>query len=106
MAVSLDILDEDHSLALAMRRLALDADLRERSAEPRAATGSDHHTLEHMTSDYERALAEAAALPHPPAPNALPAHARADGTGTLRRLAGEMGIAVDLIDASDAETRL
>ncbi len=106
VAVSLDILDEDHSLALAMRRLALDADLRGALGRAARRHWEHHHTLEHMTADYERALAEAAALPHPPAPNALPAHARADGTGTLRRLAGEMGIAVDLIDASDAETRL
>ena len=63
VAVAIDILDEDHSLAIAMRRLALDAALRAelgRAARRHWAAG---HTVEHMAADYERAIAAAAAAP-------------------------------------------
>jgi hypothetical protein len=49
-----------------------------------------------MTADYERAIAAAAAAPsHPGRP--LPAHVTRDGTALVRRLAGEVGVAVDFL---------
>jgi glycosyltransferase involved in cell wall biosynthesis len=98
VAVSLDILDEDHSLALAMRRLALDAGLRAAIGRAARHFWAEHHTLARMTSDYARVLDAAAAAPVPPAPEGLPAHVRDDGTRTLVRLAADAGVAVDLLE--------
>jgi glycosyltransferase involved in cell wall biosynthesis len=101
IAVAVDILDEDHSLALAMRRLALDAALRaELGASARRHWGAGH-TVEHMAADYERAIQAAAAAPAAPG-RPLPAHVTEDHTGLVRRLAAEVGVAVDLLAVPDA----
>jgi glycosyltransferase involved in cell wall biosynthesis len=101
IAVAIDILDEDHSLALAMRRLALDPGLRAdlgAAARRRWAAG---HTVRHMADDYERAMQAAAAAPAPvPSERAgrpLPPHVTVDGTALVRRLAAEVGVAVDFL---------
>ncbi len=54
--VSIDILDEDHSLELAMRRLALDAPLRERLGAPRGAVWEANG---HAAADARRLRARA-----------------------------------------------
>ena len=96
LAVSIDILDEDHSLAIAMRRLALDAGLRAELGAAARRHWAAGHTVEHMAGDYERAIAAAAAAPaHPARP--LPAHVTDDGTTLARRLAGQVGVAVDFL---------
>ncbi len=99
IAVAIDILDEDHSLALAMRRLALDPGLRAdlgAAARRRWAAG---HTVRHMADDYERAMQAAAAAPAPSerAGRPLPPHVTVDGTALVRRLAAEVGVAVDFL---------
>jgi glycosyltransferase involved in cell wall biosynthesis len=96
IAVAIDILDEDHSLALAMRRLALDTGLRADLGAAARRHWAEGHTVEHMAAAYERAIEAAAAAPaHPGRP--LPAHATADGSAKARRLAGEVGVAVDFL---------
>jgi glycosyltransferase involved in cell wall biosynthesis len=93
VAVSIDILDEDHSLELAMRRLATDGDLRASLA--RAARGyyEAHHTLPLMAADYARVIAHAVALAAPdPAEIGLPAHLLDDRSGRLRHLLAEIGL--------------
>jgi glycosyltransferase involved in cell wall biosynthesis len=96
IAVAVDILDEDHSLALAMRRLALDAGLRADLGAAARRHWASGHTVQHMADDYERAIQAAAAAPvHPGRP--LPAHVTEDGTALARRLAAEVGVAVDLL---------
>ena len=96
VAVAIDILDEDHSLALAMRRLALDAGLRAELGAAARRHWAANHTIARMADDYERAIqAAAAAPPHPGRP--LPAHVTADGTALARRLAADMGVAVDFM---------
>jgi glycosyltransferase involved in cell wall biosynthesis len=98
VAVSIDILDEDHSLILAMRRLALDADLRASLGRAARARFTAEHTLEVMTDDYEAAIAAAAALPTPdPATRGLPRHLLADGSDTARRLSAEVGVTIDFL---------
>jgi glycosyltransferase involved in cell wall biosynthesis len=100
VAVSLDILDEDHSLAIAMRRLALDAPLRDSLGSAARRLWTADHTLASMAADYEHALAAAVDLAPPdPATRGLPPHLLADGTAGLRRLAAEVGAAVDFLDA-------
>jgi glycosyltransferase involved in cell wall biosynthesis len=102
VAVSVDILDEDHSLALAMRRLALDPALRASLGASARALWAAEHTLEAMTADYERAIAAAAAVP-PRDVSALglqvglPRHLLADASDTARRLVAETGVTVDFL---------
>jgi glycosyltransferase involved in cell wall biosynthesis len=65
VTVAIDILDEAHSLGLALDRLAADHTFREdlgRSARHYWAT---EHTLERMTDEYERVLGRAMHLPAP-----------------------------------------
>jgi len=95
VAVAIDILDEDHSLAIAMRRLALDATLRAELGAAARRHWAAQHTVAHMAADYERAIAAAIATPPPSRP--LPAHVTADHTGLARRLAAEVGVAVDFL---------
>ena len=96
IAVAVDILDEDHSLALAMRRLALDAVLRAELGAAARRHWAAGHTVEHMADDYERAIQAAAAAPANPG-RPLPAHVTEDHTGLARRLAAEAGVGVDFL---------
>jgi glycosyltransferase involved in cell wall biosynthesis len=101
IAVAIDILDEDHSLAIAMRRLALDAGLRAELGAAARRHWAAGHTVEHMAADYERAIEAAAAapavVPSDRAARPLPPHATRDGTALARRLAAEVGVAVDFL---------
>lgn len=97
VAVAVDILDEDHSLALAMRRLALDAELRASLGRAARRFWAEGHTIAHMTEDYERVIAAAAAAPDPVRTAGLPPHLHADGSGLVRRLAAEVGVEVDFL---------
>ena len=82
IAVSIDLLDEDHSLAVAMRRLAADAGLRRRLGERGRAWWRARHRIDLMAEDYERVLALAASRPAP----ALPAALQPDGAARTRAL--------------------
>jgi glycosyltransferase involved in cell wall biosynthesis len=93
VAVSVDILDEDHSLELAMRQLASDSDLRVSLGRAARCYWEAEHTVGLMHADYERVLAEAAATdPRDPATLGLPAHLLADHSEAATRLAEEMGV--------------
>jgi hypothetical protein len=85
VTVAIDILDEDHSLRLAMRRLATDAELRARIGAAGQRYWVREHSLEAMLDDYRRVLA-------------LAAHLLDDGGGTLRTLSRELGIASGLLE--------
>jgi len=76
VAVAIDILDEAHSLRLAMRRLAADRPLREMLGRNARRFWEREHTVERMTGDYERVMAQALQQPIPVAD--LPAHLRPD----------------------------
>ena len=96
VAVAIDLLDEDRSLLLAMRRLATDGALR--AALARA--GHDHwsraHTLDAMAADYRRVIAAAASRPAPQ-PIDLPAHFTGDHSETARDIARRFGVTVDIL---------
>ena len=66
ICVAIDILDEDHSLRLAMRpawRPMLSCACR--SARPGGGIGQREHSMPRMLEDYERILTEAASRPAP-----------------------------------------
>jgi glycosyltransferase involved in cell wall biosynthesis len=84
ICIAIDILDEDHSLRLAMRRLASDAALRAALGAAARTHWQREHSVEAMADDYERLLARAAATPDPRP--ALPAHLVSDGGDRLRAL--------------------
>ncbi len=72
VTVAIDILDEDHSLRLAMRRLATDPALRVSLGDAGRRYWEREHSMPRMVDDYERAIAEAAASAVPD--TTLPAH--------------------------------
>ena len=77
VTVAIDILDEDHSLRLAMRRLATDPRLRASLGAAGQRYWEREHSMPRMVEDYERVMAEAAALPAPRV--TLPRHLVNDG---------------------------
>jgi glycosyltransferase involved in cell wall biosynthesis len=90
VTIAIDILDEDHSLRLAMRRLATDAALRASLGAAAQRYWDAEHSMARMVEDYERALAEAAALPAPKVE--LPAHLVNDGDRLLKELLSDFGV--------------
>lgn len=90
--VSIDIVDEDHSLRLAMRRLATDARLRAALGRNARKLWMERFTLDRMVAGYRSAIEAAGAVP--PADSAtstrLPGHFFTDGTehaaGLLRQM--------------------
>lgn len=96
VSVRIDILDEDHSLRLAMLRLARDAELRARLGRRARAWWQAHHTLERMAADYERVIELALSRPAPGRAG-LPPHLLADGSDLARRLLTDVGVSTDLL---------
>jgi glycosyltransferase involved in cell wall biosynthesis len=76
VTVAVDILDEDHSLRLAMLRLANDPDLRARLGIAAREYWQRQHSRENMITDYRRVIARALATPRERdgAREKLPAH--------------------------------
>jgi glycosyltransferase involved in cell wall biosynthesis len=84
IAVSIDVLDEAHSLTLALKRLVSDADLRASLGAGAQRYWAANHTVDLMTSDYREVIARAIARPAPEV--TLPSHLRPDGTEHMREL--------------------
>ena len=91
VCVAIDILDEDHSLMLAMQRLAVDAQLRRELGENARSLWNERFKLESMVTAYERVLSDALQLAIPRR-NALPPHLLRDGTRKARELLTSMDI--------------
>jgi glycosyltransferase involved in cell wall biosynthesis len=91
VSIAIDILDEDHSLRLAMRRLATDADLRARLGRAARECWMREHSVDAMADDYERIMREAASRPDPGVE--LPPHMRDPGDSRLRTLIRPFGLA-------------
>jgi glycosyltransferase involved in cell wall biosynthesis len=89
ICVSIDILDEDHSLRLAMRRLATDAALRREFGRRGRASWAARHAPELMAADYRTAIDAARATA--PRRVTLPPHLVDDGSATMRRVLAEFG---------------
>jgi hypothetical protein len=91
VCIAIDILDEDHSLGLAMRRLATDEPLRARLGRAAYSWWTHEHAVDVMVDDYERAIVEAASRPAPAVE--LPYHMRDDGREWLRALSAPFDVA-------------
>ena len=90
VAVSIDVLDEEHSLQLALERLATDPALRDRIGGAGLEWWRAHHQLEAMAAAYEETLHATARAPIP-SPS-LPPHLTDDGTGQLESIVREFGV--------------
>ncbi len=89
VAVAIDILDEDHSLRLAMRRLARDGDLRDQLGRAARRHWEAEHSFERVVRDYERAMARTVELPDPV--GARPTHLRPTSFDQARGLISDFG---------------
>jgi hypothetical protein len=95
-AVSVDVRDEEHSLAVAIRRLSLDPALRARLGGAAHAWWRAHATVRGAADAWDRILREAATLALPARPADWPAHLTADGTERAREILAEFATTVDL----------
>jgi glycosyltransferase involved in cell wall biosynthesis len=93
VCVAIDILDEDHSLRLALRRLGTDAALRTSLGRAAAAWWAREHTVGRMADDYERVMDEACRSDAPLAAD-VPGHVRGSCDATLRAVAEPFGASV------------
>jgi len=91
IGVAIDPLDEPRDLPRALAALASNPSRRQALGANARAYWEARHTLSRMADAYERLITDAAARPVPPP--ARPAHLVDDGTGTAKRILGEMGIA-------------
>jgi glycosyltransferase involved in cell wall biosynthesis len=94
-AVSIDLLDEVHSLTIALRRLAHDRQLRDRLGRAARFCWEQCHTVQHMADDYWRVMARAVEL-SVARPEGLPPHLITDGRELMHDIAREAGVQLDL----------
>jgi hypothetical protein len=97
IVVSIDPRDEEHSLALALRRLATDAQLRESLGAAAHEWWRQHATVDHAVQAWRSILAEAITATPPPRPSNWPRHLTANGTERARELLAEFGATVDFL---------
>ena len=97
IAVSIDVRDEEHSLATTIRRLSSDATLRTRLGSAAQAWWLEHATVPGAADAWQHILREAVALDPPPHPVGWPAHLTADGTERARDILREFGVTVDFL---------
>jgi glycosyltransferase involved in cell wall biosynthesis len=94
VSIGIDIVDEDHSLKLAMHRLATDARLRAALGHSARRLWMKRFTLDGMVSGYREAIEAALAMPAPGSAvrAGLPGHFFTDGTEDATRLLRESGL--------------
>jgi len=97
IVVSIDPRDEEHSLALALRRLATDAQLRQSLGAAAHGWWRQHATLDHAVQAWRSILAETISITPPPRPSNWPRHLTANGTERARDLLAEFGATVDFL---------
>jgi hypothetical protein len=98
VAVTIDPRDEEHSLALTMRRLSADAALRSALGEAAYAWSRAHEGGTVAVDAWQRLLREAAQADPPHRPTTWPSHLTPDGTERARAMLAEFGVTVDLFD--------
>jgi glycosyltransferase involved in cell wall biosynthesis len=89
--ISIDIVDEDHSLGLALRRLSADRDLRETLGRAARQLWTDRFTLDRMASGYERVMEQVSGTQTDPRLAELPPHLRGDGTELASAILSDFG---------------
>ncbi len=95
VTVAIDLADEEHSLRLAMHRLADDAALRDRLGRAAHAYWAHEHSLERMTADYTRVLEIARTAPEPA--TVLPAAMSPDPMARARSVLSPFGLPLDAL---------
>ena len=99
--IGIDILDEDHSLTLAVRRLVTDPELRNELGRGARVLWESSFTLDQMVAGYERVLEKASRVDAPDRAG-LPPHLLTDGTERAKRLLARMGMQPSELDMLDA----
>ena len=97
IVVSIDVRDEEHSLAVAIHRLAGDAPLRATLGRAAHDWWHAHASVSCAADAWLRILNEAAALAPPTRPPDWPVHLTADGTERARAILEEVGGTVDFL---------
>ena len=91
--VSIDLLDEHHSLRLAMSRLALDPVLRAKLGRGAQQLWERRFAFDRLVDDYAEIVNRALGTPLSEVRSAeLPGHLRADGTARVTRLLSPFGV--------------
>ena len=96
IAVTIEPRDEEHSLMLAMRRLATDPALREQLGRAGYSWWQAHATPAHAAAAWNPILQEAGSLTPPLRPSDWPKHLGADGTELARAILNEFGLTSDI----------
>jgi len=96
VTIAIDLLEEEESLLLAMRRLATDPRLRADLGRAGHAYWAANHTVEIMANDYRRLIAIAAGRAAPEVHD-LPRHFTEDHSDTARAIAERFGLELDQI---------
>jgi hypothetical protein len=90
--VTVDPLDEEHSLMLAIRRLSSDAALRERLGTAARTWWQQHATPAHAAAAWNQIIEEAVRLAPPPRPADWPQQFLEDGTELTRKILSELRV--------------
>lgn len=90
IAVSVELIDEVHSLELALDRLATDAPFRDALGSAARTWWQQHHQLNAMAAAYERVLVDAAG--RSPHKGPLPSHLMDNGWRQAKWIGTEMGV--------------
>jgi glycosyltransferase involved in cell wall biosynthesis len=96
VALRVDLLDEELTLAAAMRTLATDPALRERLGRAGYEYWIANHTIEAMAEDYRRLLPIAASAPLPPRTD-LPVHFKDDHSDVATAILRRFEISTDIL---------
>jgi hypothetical protein len=97
IVLSIDPRDEEHSLVLALRRLATDATLRADLGRAARAWWASSATLDHAVASWQSVLEDTLLLPPPARPAGWPPHLDADGTRLARRILADCELNFDSI---------
>jgi len=92
LAVTVDPRDEEHSLMLAIRKLAADATLRDQLGRAARVWWEANATPIRAASAWQAIVAEAIALSPPPRPDDWPRQFVQNGTELSREILGEFGM--------------
>jgi hypothetical protein len=98
IAIAIDPRDEEHSLVLALRRLAAEPSLRSQLAHAAETWWRSRSTLAHAVAAWDAILRDAAAIEAPPHPPGWPPHLTADGTERARERLAEFAVTVDFLE--------
>jgi hypothetical protein len=96
VVVSLDPRDEEHSLMIALRRLADDRSLGRDLGRAAAEWSRAHASPAAAARAWQALLEEAASLQPPERPASWPAHLSPDGTEVARQILDEFGVSLDV----------